>query len=408
MRQRARRLLLLVVVLIALGGFYFVHVNPLTRHLHYGLDFRGGIEVEYQAMPVPGQQINAQAMQRLLVLIGERANKLGVSEPIIQQVGSNRLMVQLPGIKSQEQALHYLGETASLEIKDPTGQRVLVTGADLTSATAEIAPAPGQSPYVILLTFNAKGTKAFAAATQKYFHQPLPIYLNGKLLEAPRVDYVITDGKATLTGGFSTLKQAQTMALLLQSGALPVNLRVLDVRTVSPTLGAASIHASKLAVALALLLIGMFMVVWYRLAGLLADVALFVYMFLMLGALWALNATITLPGVAGMILSAGMAVDANVIIFSRVREEMMTGKSPRASVEQGFRHAIRAIIDSNATTFLAGFLLFVLGSGEVKGFAITLMIGIVTSLFTAVFVTREFIRLAADAGWARVRSIFVG
>jgi protein-export membrane protein SecD len=141
---------------------------------------------------------------------------------------------------------------------------------------------------------------------------------------------------------------------------------------------------------------------------LLADVALGIYMFLMLGALWALHATITLPGVAGMILSAGMAVDANVIIFSRVREEMMAGKTPRLSVEHGFRHAIRAIIDSNATTFLSGLLLFVLGSGEVKGFAITLMIGIVTSLFTAVFVTREFLRLAADAGWARIRTRFVG
>jgi preprotein translocase subunit SecD len=251
MRQRARRLLLSIFVLLAVGGFYFVHVNPITRHLHYGLDFRGGVEVEYLATPLPGQQINSQAMQRLLALIQERANKLGVSDPVIQQVGSNRLMVQLPGIKSQEQALHYLGETASLEIKDPTSKHVLVTGGDLKSAIAEIAPSPGQSPYVIQLTFNAKGTKAFAAATRKYFHQPLPIYLNGKLLEAPTVNDVITNGVATLTGGFTTLKQAQTMALLLQSGALPVNLQVLDVRTVSPTLGAASINASKLAAACA-------------------------------------------------------------------------------------------------------------------------------------------------------------
>ncbi len=408
MRRRARTWFVVIFMAIAIGGFYFVHVNPLTRHLRYGLDFRGGVEVEYQAHPAPGQVVNAQTMQRLLTLIQERANKLDVSEPVIAQVGSNRIMVQLAGIKSQEQALHYLGETASLEIKDPTSKHVLLTGADLSSATAEIDQAQPGSPYVIALTFNAKGTKAFAAATKTYFGKPLPIYLNGKLLEAPTVQSVITNGQAILSGGFSTLKQAETMALLLQSGALPVNLKVLDVRTVSATLGQASVRASKLAAALALLLIGIFMVVWYRLAGLLADVALFVYMFLMLGALWALHATITLPGVAGMILSAGMAVDANVIIFSRVREEMEAGKTPRASVEQGFRHAIRAIIDSNATTFLAGLLLFVLGSGEVKGFAVTLMVGIVISFATAVFVTREFIRLAADAGWARVRTIFVG
>jgi preprotein translocase subunit SecD len=409
MRQRARKLLVTILVLLGFAGFYFVHVNPITRHLQYGLDFRGGVEVQYQATPLPGQQITPQAMQRLLALIGERANKLGVSEPVIQQMGSTRLMVQLPGIKSQEQALHYLGETASLEIMDPTGKHVLLTGADLSSAMAVIdQQADPADPYVIYLTFNARGTKAFAAATQKYDQQRLPIYLNGKLLEAPRVNNVITNGKATLTGGFSTLKRAQTMALLLQSGALPVNLKVLDVRTVSPTLGAASVRASKLAAALAVSLIGIFMVVWYRVAGLLANVALMVYLLALLAALAALNATITLPGVAGMILSAGMAVDANVIIFSRVREEMATGKTPRLSVELGFRHAIRAIIDSNATTFLAGFLLFVLGSGEVKGFAITLMVGIVISLFTAVFITRELIRLAADAGWARIRTIFIG
>ncbi|MGC8488389.1 MAG: protein translocase subunit SecD [Clostridia bacterium] len=409
MRRRARTWLLAIFVLLAFGGFYFVHVNPITRHLHYGLDFRGGIEVEYKAVPAPGVPVNSQAMQRVLALLGLRANKLGVSEPVIQQVGSNRIMVQLPGIKSQEQALKYLGETALLVIKDPTSKHVLLTGAELSSATAEIDQTQTQSdPYVIALTFNAKGTKAFAEATKTYLGKPLPIYLNGKLLEAPIVQSVIPNGQAILSGGFPTLKAAETTALLLQSGALPVNLKVLDVRTVSPTLGQASVHASKLAAALALLLIGVFMVVWYRVAGLLADVALGIYMFLMLGALWGLHATITLPGVAGMILSAGMAVDANVIIFSRVREEMVAGKTPRAAVEQGFRHAIRAIIDSNATTFLAGLLLFVLGSGEVKGFAITLMVGIVISLFTAVFVTREFIRLAADAGWARVRTVFVG
>ncbi|MGC8486806.1 MAG: preprotein translocase subunit SecD [Clostridia bacterium] len=328
MRRRARGVLLIIFVLLGIGGFYFVQVNPITRHLHYGLDFRGGVEVEFRAVQAAGAPIDSNTMQRTLTLMSLRANKLGVADPVIQQVGAHRIMVQLPGIKSQEQALHYLGETASLEIKDPTGRQILVTGGDFSSATAEIAPSPGQSPYVIRLTFNAKGTRAFAAATRKYFGQRLGIYLNGKLLEAPTVEYVSTTGKATLTG-FTSLKQVQTMALLLQSGALPVNLKVLDVRTVSPTLGVASVRASKMAAGLSLLLIGSFMVVWYRVAGLLADVALGIYMFLVLGALSALHATITLPGVAGMILSAGMAVDANVIIFSRVREEMMAGKSPR-------------------------------------------------------------------------------
>jgi preprotein translocase subunit SecD len=281
---------------------------------------------------------------------------------------------------------------------------VLLTGADLVSAQAAIVN--GQN--VVNLTFNAKGTQIFREATTKYLHQPLPIYLDGKLLEAPVVQSVIPNGQAQLTGGFATLQDAQRMALLLQSGALPVKLKVLYVRTVSPTLGEASILASRRAALVALVLIGLFMAAWYRLAGLLADLALGVYGLLMLGALWALHATVTVPGIAGIVLSMGMAVDANVIIFSRVREEMQAGKTPRAAIEAGFRHAIRAIIDSNATTFMAALILFIIGNGDVKGFALTLMIGIVLSLFTAVMVTREFIRLVADAGWARVRAVFVG
>ena len=166
--------------------------------------------------------------------------------------------------------------------------------------------------------------------------------------------------------------------------------------------------ASKAAAAIAIALIALAMIFWYRLAGLLADIALGVYAFLLIGALWAIHATITIPGIAGIILSMGMAVDANVIIFSRVREEMVAGKTPRAAIESGFRNAIRAIMDSNATTFISAIILFFLGSGSVKGFALTLMIGIVISLFTAVVLTRQFIRLAADAGWARVRAVFVG
>jgi preprotein translocase subunit SecD len=411
MRQRARVILVSIVVVLALAGFYFAHVNPITRHLHYGLDFVGGISAEFQVEPTPGVPVTAAAVQRTLEILRYRADKLGVTDPVVQQLGNNRFMVQLPGIRRQEEALQYLGKTASLIIKDPTGKHVLLTGGDLASAQAEIdqgGVSGSTDPYVILITFNAKGTQLFYQATKKYLGQPLPIYLDGKLLEAPVVQDVIANGQAILSGGFPTLQSAQKMALLLQSGALPVSLKVLSVRTVSATLGASAVRASKMAAALALLLIGIFMVVWYRFAGLLADLALGIYMFLMLGALWALNATITLPGVAGMILSAGMAVDANVIIFSRVREEMAAGKTPRAAVEAGFRHAIRAILDSNATTFLAGLILFILGSGEVKGFAITLMVGIAISLFTAVFVTREFIRLAADAGLARSRVVFVG
>ncbi|AEJ41530.1 preprotein translocase subunit SecD [Sulfobacillus acidophilus TPY] len=403
MRQRSLVTLVVLVAMIIVAGYYFAVQNPITNHLKYGLDLKGGVTALYQAEPSPGAPVNANTMAKAIQILSYRINKLGVSEPVIQQVGSNRIMVQLPGVKNPEQALQYLGQTALLQIKSPTGQ-VLLTGSDLSNAVAAIS----QGQYVVDLTFDAKGTQLFKDATTKYLGNILPIYLDGKLLEAPKVDSVIPNGQAELTGGFATLKQAQQMALLLQSGALPVNLKVLSVQTVSATLGHASIVASKQAAAIAIILIALFMVFWYRLAGLFADIALSVYMFLLLGALWAIHATVTVPGIAGMILSVGMAVDANVIIFSRVREEMLAGKTPRAAIEAGFRNAIRAILDSNATTFISALILFFLGSGEVKGFALTLMIGIVISLFTAVIVTREFIRLAADAGWARVRAVFLG
>ncbi|MBX5466474.1 MAG: protein translocase subunit SecD [Firmicutes bacterium] len=404
MRRRSAIQFFALIALILAAGYYFIAVNPLTQHLRYGLDLKGGVSATYQAVPTPGAPVNAQAMQRAMEILSFRVNSLGVTEPVIQQVGSDRITVELPGVKNPEQALQFLGKTALLQIKSPTGQ-VLLTGADLSNAQAAIV----QGQNVVELTFSPKGAAIFRQATTQYLGQQLPIYLDGKLLEAPVVKSVIPNGQAELTGGFSTLKQAQQMALLLQSGALPVKLKVLDVRTVSATLGAAQVKASEVAAEIAILLIALVMVLWYRLAGLVADIALVIYMFLILGALWAIHATITVPGIAGLILSVGMAVDANVIIFARVREEIaVNGKTPRAAVAAGFRHAIRAILDSHVTTFVSSLILFFMGSGEVKGFALTLMIGTAISLFTAVTVTGVVIRWVAEAGWAESRPLFVG
>ncbi len=403
MRRRSTILLAVVVAVLIAAGYYFSILNPITRHLTYGLDLKGGVTATYQAEPTPGAPVNSQTMARAMQIMSFRVNSLGVSEPVVQQVGSNRITIDLPGVKNPEQALAFLGKTALLQIKSPTGQ-VLLTGNDLKTAAGAIS----QGQNVVELTFDAKGTTLFRQATTKYLGKTLPIYLDGKLLEAPTVSQVIPNGQAQMTGGFKTLKDAQRMALLLQSGALPVNLKVLDVRTVSATLGQAAVQASKLAATIAIVLIALAMVVWYRLAGVVADIALFVYLNLILGALWALHAVVTVPGIAGIILSVGMAVDANVIIFSRVREEILNGKTPRASVAAGFRHAIRAILDSHVTTFVSSLILFYLGSGEVRGFALTLMIGTVISLFTAVSVTGVVIRWVADAGWAKVRQVFVG
>ncbi len=403
MRQRSRVQFFALIAIILAAIYYFTSVNPIASHLRYGLDLKGGVTATYQAEPSPGAPVNAATMARAMEIMSFRVNALGVSEPLIQLVGNNRITIDLPGVKNQEQALHYLGQTSQLVIKSPTG-KVLLTGADLSTAAASIAG----GKYVVNITFNPKGTALFRAATTKYFGKPLPIYLNGKLVEAPYVRAIISNGQAQMSGNFTSLKKAQQTALLLQSGALPVNLKVLDVRTVSATLGAASVAASKLAAGIAVGLIAVIMILWYRLAGFVADIALTIYLGLILGALWSIHAVITVPGIAGIILSVGMAVDANVIIFSRIREEIINGKTPRASVAAGFRHAIRAILDSHVTTFVSSLILFYLGTGEVKGFALTLMIGTIISLFTAVSVTGVVIRWVADAGWAKVRQVFVG
>ena len=405
MRTRKRSIIQFFALVAAVFAalYYFGIANPITNHLRYGLDLKGGVSATYQAIPSPGSPVNSQAMARAMSIMSYRIDALGVSQPIIQQVGSDRLSISLPGIKDPEQALRYLGETAVLQIKSPKG-KVLLTGGDLSNAQAQIS----QGQYVVALTFNSKGTAIFRQATTKYLHQRMPIYLNGKLLEAPVVQNVVPNGQAQLSGGFTTLAQAQRMALLLQSGALPVNLKVLADTTVSPTLGAAAVRASTMAAAIAIILIIAVLIVWYRLSGMVADIALIIYLLLVVGILWAIHASITIPGLAGLILSVGMAVDANVIIFARVREEMMNGKTAAASVRQGFRHAIRAILDSHVTTFVSSMILFFLGTGDVKGFALTLMIGTAVSLFTAVTVTGVVIRWVADAGWTRTRSLFVG
>jgi preprotein translocase subunit SecD len=404
MRQRSIIALVALVAVLIVAGGYFSVINPITSHLKYGLDLRGGVTATYQAEPTPGAPVDSTSMAKVIQILSYRINKLGVSEPVVQQVGHNRVTVDLAGIKHPEQALHYLHQTALLQIKDPTGKHVLLTGKDLSTASAGLY----QGGPAVFLKFNSQGAALFKAATTKYLHQRLPIYLNGKVVEAPTIDSVIPGGQAVISGGFATLKQAQQSALLLQSGALPVKLVVLTEQTVSATLGHQAIVASKRAAAVAVVFIALAMIFWYRLAGLFADIALGVYAFLLLGALWAIHAVLTIPDIAGIILSMGMAVDANVIIFSRVREEMVGGKTPRAAIEVGFRNAIRAIMDSNATTVIAAIILFFLGTGEVKGFALTLMIGIVLSLFTAVILTRQFIRMVADAGWAKIRAIFVG
>ena len=378
--------LLLLVVIIAVAGVVLYKV-PLSL----GLDLRGGVHVVMQAQERPDIKVTEETMQRVVSVIERRVNGMGVSEPIIQRQGARRVIIQLPGIYDQEAAIDTIGKTAQLEIKNPLGETVL-TGADLVDA--QLSRDQFGRPSVAV-EFSKEGAKKFAQLTTVYQGQAIPHVLDGDILVNPVVEGPITGGKGQITGRF-TVDEAKNLAVLLKAGSLPVPIEVMEIRNVGPILGQQSIDRSLKAGIIGIILIFIYMVAYYRLPGLVADVALAIYVVIVLGAMALLRATLTLPGIAGFILSIGMAVDANVLIFERIREEFRAGKHVRAAVAAGFDRAFRAIFDANITTLITAIVLFYYGSGPVKGFAVTLGLGILASMFTAIVVTRLILNLFLD------------
>jgi preprotein translocase subunit SecD len=378
--------LLLLVVIIAVAGVVLYKV-PLSL----GLDLRGGVHVVMQAQERPDIKVTEETMQRVVSVIERRVNGMGVSEPIIQRQGARRVIIQLPGIYDQEAAIDTIGKTAQLEIKNPLGETVL-TGADLVDA--QLSRDQFGRPSVAV-EFSKEGAKKFAQLTTVYQGQAIPHVLDGDILVNPVVEGPITGGKGQITGRF-TVDEAKNLAVLLKAGSLPVPIEVMEIRNVGPILGQQSIDRSLKAGIIGIILIFIYMAAYYRLPGLVADVALAIYVVIVLGAMALLRATLTLPGIAGFILSIGMAVDANVLIFERIREEFRAGKHVRAAVAAGFDRAFRAIFDANITTLITAIVLFYYGSGPVKGFAVTLGLGILASMFTAIVVTRLILNLFVD------------
>ncbi len=394
-RQRGALVRLVVALAVVLGAaVYLLGINPLPAHIRKGLDLQGGIEIMYQASGTPHQPYSANALTRTVQVINLRVNKLGVADPVVQaEPASRRILVQLAGVKNPEQAQQVIGTTAVLQFKDSQGH-IIVTGSDLKHATAEISQTQGN---VVALTFDPVGTKALAAFTAANVGKLMPIYLDGKQIMNPVIDQAILNGQAVITGSF-TFPQAQALAIQLNSGALPLKLTILSKTTVSATLGANSVQASLAAAIVALALVVAFMLLVYRIPGFWADLALLVYALLLLAVLIGVGATLTLPGITGLILSIGMAVDSNVIIFERIKEELRAGRSLRSAVDEGFRNGLRAIVDSNATTIIACVVLYYLGSGLIRGFAVTLGVGVLISLLTAVVFTRLLLRWLVDVG----------
>lgn len=383
-------------ILLAAVAYYFGYQNPIFDHITKGLDLAGGVRVVLEAEDTVEAPVTPEAMSTAVEVIRQRVDSLGVVEPSIRQMGVDRIEVELPGA-DPDRALEVIGRTAKLEFIDPDGE-VVLTGANLVRAQAAFGPL---GEPIVTLQFDAEGTRRFREATERLVGQTIAIAVDDEIITNPVVREPIPTGEAQISGGFDSLEEAQNLAVALSSGALPVKLNVVENRSVSASLGEASIAQSSRAAIYGILAVVLFLLVVYRLPGFMANAALLVFTLLLLGALYLLNATLTLPGIAGIILSIGMAVDANVIIYERIREELRLGKTARSAVIAGFRNAFSAILDANVTTLIATAALFYWGTGPVQGFAVTLSVGIVCSMFSAIVVTRFLLLQLVDAGIVR-------
>ncbi|MCR4398290.1 MAG: protein translocase subunit SecD [Firmicutes bacterium] len=401
-KSRARVHLAVVLVLGIVAGYYFTGVRPLVGMLPRGLDLAGGVHVVLEAVPTPEAPVTEQSMQGALEIVRRRVDALGVKEPYIQRSG-NRIIIEIPGIEDPNEAIEVIGRTALLEFLDDQG-RVIVTGKDLKKADVG---ARNDGKAVVLLEFNAEGARKFAEATARSVGKQIFILLDKTVISAPVVNEPIPSGEAEITG-YDDIQDAYHLSVQLNSGALPVNLQVMENRSVSATLGTDSVARSWRAAGVGIAAVASYMLLYYRFPGLVADFALAVYLFLTVGALVLLKATLTLPGIAGIILSVGMAVDANVIIFERCKEELRAGHTLRSAIVSGFRNALTAIVDSNVTTLIAAGVLMYFGTGPIRGFAVTLSVGILSSMLTAIVFTRFLLVSVVNSGLHRGRTMFFG
>lgn len=391
---------ILIIAILALGVFTSFNglsignydIIPMKEVIKLGLDLRGGVYVVLEAQDSEEDPINDEKMTRAIATIRQRVDGLGVAEANVSKQGEKRIRVSIPDIKDQESALELIGKTAQLEFIGPD-EEVILNGAQVVDSKAVYQKSEmGVEQPVVTLEFNDEGTKAFADATEKFIKQPIAIVLDGEVISAPNVQNVITNGEAIITGQ-NSLEEAADLSTLIRAGALPVTLEAVEIRSVGPTLGQDSLSKSLTAALIGILLVFLFMIIYYRLPGLVASIALVFYVLFFFTILVGINTTLTLPGIAGLILSIGLAVDANVIIFERIKEELKLGKTLRTALDSGFSRALTSILDSNITTIIAGGVLFFFGTGPIKGFAVTLMIGIGVSMFSAIIITRYLLRL---------------
>lgn len=430
MRKNINQLRILILLVIIGVSIYVIKQLPINL----GLDLQGGTRLVMEGQATEKVKVTDDSMAGAVAVIRNRIDALGVTEPLIQRKGSNQIVVELPGVKDADRAISIIGDTAMLEFVEaewaPADERKLTPerikefyGAEAyldkvkTVRNGQVVDErpivlkkvvlsggllkgswPGVDEYgnpVIDMEFNAEGAKIFAEVTARSVGKPIAILLDKKIISAPNVREPIPSGRAQISGDFS-IQEVQDMVIKLKAGALPIPVKPVEVRIVGPTLGKDSIDKSKFAGLVGFAVIAAFMILYYRLPGFLADLALCLYVLMVLAVLALIHATLTLPGIAGFLLSIGMAVDANVIIFERLKEELRLKKTIRLSIETSFNRAFSAILDSNVTTLIAAATLFFVGTGTIKGFAVTLSVGVAVSMFTAIVITRMLLDMMVD------------
>jgi len=446
--ERWKVILILVILFASLWAIY-----PPSQKIKLGLDLKGGVHILLQAKGTPDNPVTSDSIERLIAVLQNRIDQYGVAEPVIQREGNDRVVVQLPGLEDPDAAVELIGKTAMLEFRpvlaatpavprkperqnyssqaeyeaaverweeyrrqasmaeqelqkrlkeDPSlimarneeGQAYLLGPASVTGqhlVDAKVAFDNLGRP-VVTLKFNSQGARLFDEVTSNNIGRQVAIVLDGVVISAPVVQERISAGEAQISGRFTT-DEAQRLAIMLRAGALPVTVEVLEIRSIGPTLGSDSIRSGIKAGLIGAAMVFLFMVIYYSSMGLVADVALAMTIILLLAGLASFKATLTMPGIAGIVLTIGMAVDGNILIYERIKEELRSGKTAMAAIDAGFAKAFITILDSNLTTLFAAVFLFYYGTGPVRGFAVTLSIGIVASVFCAIFVTKVLLRI---------------
>ncbi|MBU1923703.1 MAG: protein translocase subunit SecD, partial [Candidatus Omnitrophica bacterium] len=434
-----RKLIYKILFILGVVGLFSYYAFPLDKRINLGLDLKGGMHLllKVDTSHLEGQA-KLDACDRAVEVIRNRIDEFGVRETSIQKQGEDEIVVQLPGVTDRERAIDIIGKTAMLEfkivsddsakLKDalagtvPDGyelkytldenepllleKKAVLVGDALTNAEVRFDQSQFNEP-IVSLQFNAAGAKKFSEITAANVGRRLAIVLDGKVQSAPRIREAIPSGEAVITGRFDA-QVAQDLALILRVGALPAPMHIEEERTVGPLLGQDSINKGVKACLVGCVLVFIFMLGYYFLAGLISDIALLLNLIIILGGLGLLpvffpgvSATLTLPGIAGIALSLGMAVDANVLINERIREELTLGRNLRTAISNGYSRAFSAIFDSNLTTLIAAFLLFQFGTGPIRGFAVTLTIGLLASMFTAIVLTRVIFEILLNLGWIK-------